>query len=466
MSLTPDIICALATPRGEGAVGMVRASGAGALELLELVTRLRRPAPRRMIATELWDPDSDELLDQVMACAMPGPRSYTGEDVVELYGHGGTRNMERILELLLRQGARMAQPGEFTRRAFLNGRLDLAQAEAVAQVIAARSDRALRNAQAVLAGQLGRQLATLRDELLAITAQLEAQIDFADDLELDHQGAKEVRQLSRRHRQLEHQVQTLGRSYHQGRRLDGVVVALVGPVNAGKSSLFNRLLDSRRALVSEEPGTTRDYLEAETSWDGQRVLLVDTAGARPASQESALERAGQQLAAPVIERCDLLLLVHDLSSATPLQLPSQAEERPLVIAANKLDLCPPQALEQLELAGTTTENRAEPPLVGTSALRGDGIDELKQQLLRCLDHGQQQGDQPESLMISSQRHWEALTRTARVLAAAEQALLQGLAPELTVEHYREALETLGQITGESYTEQVLDELFASFCIGK
>jgi len=433
-------------------VGLVRLSGPRALQLLQQACSMQRVVPRQMHGVRLLDP-SGEVIDRAMVCYMPGPRSYTGEDVVEVFGHGGVLNMERILALFLRAGTRLAGPGEFTRRAFLNGRLDLTQAEAVAQVVAARSERALRNAQAVLDGALGQQLAALRRQVVQLCALLEAELDFADD----SQGEVSPSELAQRHQQLEQTLSDLVGSYRAGRRLDGVSVALVGPVNAGKSSLFNRLLQCERAIVAEEPGTTRDYLEAETIWRGQRVRLIDTAGERLEGTLGAMELAGQALAAPVLGQCDLLVHVLDLSR--PDEVRHVQQGAPLLIAANKVDLIASTSraagLDQLTDCAL---------VVPTSAVTGEGLGLLREQVMKLLFPDD--GLEPETIQLFRQRQWEALLRAREAVTAGRLAQQQGLPPELMVEHAREALRRLDEVTGQGCTEAVLDAVFERFCVGK
>lgn len=446
-----DTVCAVATAAGPGAVGIVRISGPQALELLRRVCRMRRVRPRRLHAARLYHPHSLELLDRALVCYMPGPRSYTGEDVVEVHGHGGELNIRRILSVFIELGARQAAPGEFTRRAFLNGRMDLTQAEAVARIIAVRSERALRNSQAILSGALGQRLAQLRGRVVELTGLLEAAIDFADDT-----GEPGMQELQRRHRELVQDLKTLAGTYEQGARLDGVRIALVGPVNAGKSSLFNRLLGEERALVAREPGTTRDYLEAETSWNGQRVTLLDTAGQRPAQELSSLERAGQALAARALHRCDLQLVVLALDQDLPrLEPPGPT----VLVCANKVDL----------LATDERQRRIRPLVeagfspVLTSALTGEGLEELQR---RVVDQLFADGDEGETVHVVEQRHWEGLLRSAEAVAHGARALERGLPPEVVVEHCREALASLDGLTGKRSTEDVLDSVFQRFCVGK
>ncbi|MCK5800897.1 MAG: 50S ribosome-binding GTPase, partial [Deltaproteobacteria bacterium] len=293
-----ETICAIASGQGEGAVGVLRISGPEARVFLERASG-RGSRARRLQRRVLREPKSKRRVDEVLACWMPGPHSYTGEDVVEVFGHGGEVNMRGLLELFCALGAREARPGEFTRRAFLEGRLDLTQAEAVAEIIEAKSERALQNAQAVLAGELGARVRGFRGATVDIAAELEAAIDFVDEA-----GFGEEVGFGRSSEELIEALEgirkPLGRLIERARdavRLDGISVALVGPVNVGKSSLFNALVDEERALVSGEAGTTRDYLEADVKWGGVRVRLVDTAGERGEGEMTPLEREGRRLAA-------------------------------------------------------------------------------------------------------------------------------------------------------------------------
>jgi len=442
-----ETICALASAVG-GAVGMVRLSGPRASELLGQVCRLPRLEARRMHAASLRDPESGEVLDRALVCYMPAPRSYTGEDVVEVHGHGGELNLGRILSLFIGLGARQAAPGEFTRRAFLNGRLDLTQAEAVAQVVAARSERALRNAQATLGGALGRRLRELQRHAVELCGLLEAAVDFADET-AEERGEHE---LDRRYRQLWGELERLAGTYRQGQRLDGVRVALVGPVNAGKSSLFNCLLGRNRALVADEPGTTRDYLEAEASWDGHRVTLLDTAGERPETALTPLERAGRALAAPVLTGCDLWVQVVDASLDSDLEVPRSDDTPPVVVAANKVDRITPSRRASLG-----------PELIQTSAISREGVEVLRRRVMEALFPSE---GEAETVQITLQRQWQGLVNAARAVREGHDALHAGVPPEVAVEHVREALEALEAVTGERSTEAVLDAVFARFCVGK
>jgi tRNA modification GTPase len=439
MASPTDTICALATPSGTGALGIVRLSGVDArARLLELCAR-KRLRPRHMYHLRLRA--AGEVLDDVMACYLPGPRSYTGEDMAEVYGHGGELNMQRLLEAFVRRGARVADPGEFTRRAFLNGRLDLTQAEAIAELIAARSERALRNAQACLAGALGERVRGLRQRVVQLAAQLEAQIDFVEEVELTEPPTAALQQLR-------HELEALAATYQRQRRLENLRVGIVGAANVGKSSLFNALLGTRRALVDDAPGTTRDYLEAEVAWDGRRVTLIDTAGDR-GRMSTTLEEAGRALAAPVLEACDLLLCVVDLTTE------ETGEARPArahLVVGSKLDRARPGALEALR--------QRSGDVIATSATCGTGLDELRRVILAEVSQ-----DEVETVQVSRARQWQALDRAQR--AVHEAARRSGMVgPELLAEHLREALQRLDEITGDGATDEVLDQVFSTFCIGK
>ncbi len=455
-----ETICAIATPRGDGAVGMLRLSGPHALEL-SLRASGKVPgdlSPRRMVAARLKDPESGVTLDRVLLCHMAAPASYTGEQVVEVFGHGGQLNMERLLSLFLRLGARLAEPGEFTRRAFLNGRMDLDRAEAVAQVISARSEQALDNAQALLGGALGKQVLALEAELLQLVARLEAAVDFAEDLqgntELSNSG------LDAAHTHALGQIDALAQTYQRAGALEDLSVALIGPANAGKSSLFNQLLGRTRALVDESPGTTRDYLEGEVNWDGMRITLVDTAGSRgPLEDGSTLERRGRKLAAGVLSRCRLLIRVLDLTNGDLPDdgLPVLSPTIPLLLVANKQDIAPTRRLAEFQ------QSMPGKQIISTSALTGDGVDQLREaiigQLQRLLPTG-------ETILVTRRRQHEALVRAREALALGQEALAAGLPPELVVEHTGQVLAELGHITGVDAGEAVLDAIFSTFCLGK
>ena len=417
-------IAAIATAPG-GGIGIVRISGP---EAQAVAQRVVAPWPE-VQPQRLWR--ARAAGDEVLCVVMQAPNSYTGEDVVELHGHGGALNLSRLLEAVVAAGAQVAEPGEFTRRAFLNGRMDLTRAEAVAEVIGARSERALRVAQANLRGALADRVRGMRERVTAFLAELEARVDFPEE-QLDFvpaaRLADDARTIARDARQL-------AGTWRQGRALAaGVTVALVGRPNVGKSSLFNALLGQERALVAAEPGTTRDYLEQTVEWDGVAVTLVDTAGDR---EIGGVEGRGVELGRARAAQADVLVRVIDATNPVL--------EEGDVIALSKCDL-----VSDAGLGG-----------VRTSALRGSGLCELRAAVL--LAAGVASGDEEPEGILTSERQHAALMEAAEAL---ERAAAVTESPELAALDARIALDRMGRVTGEAIEDDVLDAIFARFCIGK
>ncbi|HEX2569173.1 MAG TPA: tRNA uridine-5-carboxymethylaminomethyl(34) synthesis GTPase MnmE [Polyangia bacterium] len=452
MSAATDTIVAIATATG-GGIGIVRVSGPAAGGIAR---RLLRPWPEvpeshRLYHGWVHHPGTGEVLDEVLGCLMVGPRSYTGEDVLELHGHGGAASLARLLDAVVQSGARMAEPGEFTRRAFLGGRMDLTRAEAVAELIAARSERAVRLAQGHLRGALAERVESLAERLLDILAEVEAEIDFPEEgLEVG-----EARALATKVRALAGEVGGLAASYVRGRALmEGVDVVLVGRPNAGKSSLLNALVGEERALVDEAPGTTRDFIEAEVSLGGVRMRLVDTAGEREA--EGQVEARGMFLGRRRRARADLVLLLVDGTVGW-----GELEERirsetsgPTLLVWNKCDAAPPPSRG----LGTRAEG-----FVALSARTGDGLEQLRQALRDRVDPG---NEEDAGATVISARQQEAFKMAEEALLRAAAVLAQGAPSELAAVDLRIGLERLRQVTGASVQSDVLDRVFARFCIGK
>lgn len=432
-----ETIVAVATPAGVGGVGVIRMSGARAVAIVaELVGRPADALRDRMLTRAVVRDGAGARLDDALVVVMRAPRSYTGEDVGEIHAHGGAANLRRIVRAAVAAGARLAEPGEFTRRAFASGKLDLTEVEAVVDVIEAGSQRALRVAQAQLGGELGRRVRALRGRAVALLAELEASIDFPDeDLELG--GAAGV--AAQLHA-LAEEVGALAATHAWGRVLrDGIAVALVGEVNAGKSSLFNRLVGEERAIVTPEPGTTRDFVEARVVWDGVPVTLIDTAGTR-AEAGSAAERRGIELSARRAAAADVRVVVHEAPRA-----PARAPDGAALHVVSKGDLG----------VGPTE-------LVVTSAATGAGLDALRSAVLARVDA--QPGDGDEGAVVTSERQQALLGEARSALARSADAVAAGA--ELAAVDARAAAEALAQILGERVGEDVLDALFARFCIGK
>lgn len=448
---TPDTICALATPVGTAAIALVRVSGPGARQIaVELCGAA--PLPRVAQHGDYQD-RAGVVLDDALFTFFAGPNSYTGEDVLEISGHGNPYIAQKILEDLMGRGCRMAEPGEFTQRAFLNGRMDLSQAEAVMDLIHARGERALAAANQQLRGSLGRHLSPLVDGLLGVLARVEAYIDFPEEDLPPEDRAHLLDSLDR----LQTDTSRLLATSHYGAMLrDGIKTVILGPTNAGKSSLLNRLVGHDRALVSPEPGTTRDFIEERIVIGPHAIRLIDTAGLNP--NPGAVERMGIEQTFGRAAEADLILIVMDASlpapALPPALLPFLTPEKSITVF-NKLDL----------VGGATPP---APPgrslALGVSALTGEGIDALTQAIVRLADAFQVAvGD---DLVAVSARHADALTRARAALQDARAKLAQSAPTELLASDLRTALDAYGEISGKVDNERMLDQLFATFCIGK
>lgn len=445
-----ETIAAIATAVG-GGIGIVRLSGSRAGEIVGKLVRPwpQRPQTHKLQRGDVHDPATGERIDEVLAVVMRQPHSYTGEDVAELQGHGGALVMQRVLQAALAAGARMAEPGEFTRRAFEAGRIDLSRAEAVAALIGARSDKALRAAQAMSGGALSERIVRLRQRLVATLAELEGALDFPDDAAADAQSdtasARALADISR-------EMSELAASYRPA-LFRAAEVALVGRVNAGKSSLLNALAGEERAIVDEAPGTTRDAVAVEVALDGVAVTLVDTAGER--EDPERIERRGLELGRARASRADVVVLVVDGAVGfrdEERQLWERMAEREAgarLIAWNKRDL------------GGARELPDGAMVIETAATTGDGVAELGRAIARAAA-----GDVEEGLSVVSERQAEALRDGAATVARAVEVLRAGEPPELAAVEARRALDAMGRVTGETVDAEVLDAIFARFCIGK
>lgn len=444
-----ETIAAIATPPGEGALAVIRISGAKAIEVAGRVFRGKaipsQTEERRVLFGRIVDAQN-ELLDEVLLTTFRNPRSYTGEDLVEISGHGGPVVSSRVLAAVLAAGARMARPGEFTERAFLNGKLDLTRAEAVMDLIGAQTERAAKAATGQLEGRLGAAIHALRAEILEAVAHLEAFIDFPEE-GIDPESGELLR---RRMESVESRLEALLATANEGRLLrEGITLALCGAPNAGKSSLLNRLLGFDRAIVSEIAGTTRDTIEEQASLGGYPFRMIDTAGLR--ETEDPVEREGVERARRAAGDADLRIHLVDASGQRD---PVETLFPDELVVLNKVDLL---------------SDRAGLPIVSSgipiSCRTGEGIEALVAAILTKVT-GRKAGEAAPDVMAINTRHRDCLGKAQGHLAAAIALLESGEPPELVAVELRSALGDVGEIVGEAGTEEILGKIFSSFCIGK
>jgi tRNA modification GTPase len=462
-----DTICAIATPIGEGGIGIVRVSGCKAIDTASALTRLRSgkalsQAPARALHhADLVETRTDRVdqsspltpLDEALVVVMRAPHSYTGEDVVEFHCHGGTLVLQTVCEALLRHGARMAEPGEFTKRAFLNGRLDLTQAEAVLDTIRAKTAGSLRIAQSQLRGTLSKEIDQMRDLLIGLLAHVEAAIDFTEE-DLVFVPTEQLLVG------LQSTVTTIARllqTCEEGRILrEGVTVAIVGRPNVGKSSLLNALLSTDRAIVTPIPGTTRDVLEEVLNIRGVPMRLLDTAGVRETSD--LVEQEGVRRTRTAMEEAELLLVLLDGSCALTgddRKLLAEHHEKTRIVVVNKSDL--PAVLTQADLAEPDSP-------VWISAKTGAGLDALRDRMRNAVLRSD--FEPGETAIVTRLRHRAALLKAHESLLSATASVESRLSGEFIAMDLRAAIDALGEITGAVTTDDILDRIFRDFCIGK
>ncbi|MDY7039388.1 MAG: tRNA uridine-5-carboxymethylaminomethyl(34) synthesis GTPase MnmE [Chloroflexota bacterium] len=453
-----DTIAAISTPIGEGGIGIVRLSGPDALSILHSTffrsrkrSATRDLPPYHLTYGHIVDPETDQSLDEVLVAYMPAPWTYTRQDVVEINCHGGIVPLRRVLELCLRHGARLASPGEFTLRAFLNGRIDLAQAEAVLDIVQAKTSASLRVAVDQLDGRLSDEVRQVRAQTVNVLSWLEASVDFAEDEIPTRDITPDLEEVQGR---LERMLATAdqGIVYRQGVR-----TAIVGRPNVGKSSLLNALLRTSRAIVTPIPGTTRDTLEETLNLRGVPLVLVDTAGI-VADAEDVVERLGVERSRAALAQADLALLVVDGSE--PLMdadrdIAALLGDRPSLLVVNKCDLPVVADLDGL---------LPHLPRVHVSALTGENLDTLESAIVESVFSGQVLAS--DALLVSNPRHKDILQRARDHVLAARQTHAQGLPADFVAIDLTAAVNALGEITGETLHEDLLETIFSNFCIGK
>lgn len=460
---TEDTIAAIATPPGIGGVGIIRVSGTRCFEIVSTLFQAKGTVPlekrpnRTIQYGHIIDPQKDnEVLDEVLLLIMRGPQSFTAEDVIEIQCHGGIVVVREILKVLLRQGARLAEPGEFTKRAFLNGRIDLTQAEAIIDIIEAKSEQSLSVAVKQLDGTLAQLIRTIREDLIALIAHLEVAIDYPEEdieeLTMDETAVKL--------RPILVQIDNLLATANRGRLLrDGIVTAIVGRPNAGKSSLMNALLRENRAIVTDVPGTTRDSIEEAITIEGIPVRLIDTAGIR--ETDDIVEKIGVDRAKEYLESAQIVVCVIDASK------PLTAEEEVMlrstsgkntIVFLNKAD-------KGAVITESTVSDYGEFTVIATiSAAKGEGMDVLAKAVKELVYGGTVQNE--STALLSNVRHITLMEQAKSQLHTSLETIEAGLPVDFVVTDMREAWERLGDITGDSLRESMVDELFSRFCLGK
>jgi tRNA modification GTPase len=452
-----DTICGVSTPPGEGGIGIIRMSGTRAIEIASRVfkargaVRLEEQPSHSLFYGHIGDPETGEVVDEALVSIMRTPASYTREDVVEINCHGGMMPLWRTVNLLIASGARQAEPGEFTKRAFLNGRIDLAQAEAVMDIIHAKTELSHRAANEQLLGGLSSEVATLRERLVAIVAAVEAGIDFPEEEIETPTGdplGDEVRSMLQ-------SVEELISSHRYGRLLrEGIATAIIGKPNVGKSSLLNSLLKQDRAIVTDIPGTTRDVLEEYLNIMGLPFKILDTAGIR--HSHDVVEQEGVRRSLAVISKADVVLIIIDGSqqlSEEDRRVLEEAKGKPAILVMNKCDL----------------EKKAEAPVwpevvVDISCKTGARLDDLRKAIVGLV----KQGAVPprEHSWAVNQRHKTALEQAKASLEKALSSITSGLSAEFIALDLRDALDSVGLIIGATHTDDILERIFRDFCIGK
>lgn len=457
---TEDIIAAIATAPGEAGIGIVRVSGSGSLDIVEKIFSANRPGRklsenvRKLIYGRIYD--KEQLVDEVLVSYMKAPHTFTGEDIVEINCHGGYIPVKKILALLLENGARLAEPGEFTKRAFLSGRIDLSQAEAVIDVIKAKTQTSMQIAQNQLSGSLSQEVKNFRDILTMSLAKITVAIDFPeeDEPEITYE------ELATHLHFIQQGIKTLIQSFDQGKILrDGLRTVIVGRPNVGKSSLLNAILRESRAIVTEIAGTTRDMIEEYVNIGGIPLKIVDTAGIR--HTEDVVEKIGVQRSVESIESADLCIMMLDSSQKLTIEdidILERIKEKKAIVLINKSDLTSVLSEEEIR------RYIGEKPLIRISALERIGIDRLEREIEEMVYGGRLTVS--NEVMITSLRHKDALEKA---FSACEDALtgLNNLLPlDILETDFRNIWDYLGLITGESVSEDLLDTIFREFCIGK
>lgn len=455
-----DTIAAIATSIGEGGISIIRISGSDALRIASSIFKGKNDKSIKEIKSytmrygHIYDIKTEEIIDEVILSFFKGPKSFTAEDTIEINCHGGIIATNRVLQEVIKAGARLAEPGEFTKRAFLNGRIDLSQAEAVIDIIRAKTELSMKSAVAQAEGQISQEIKILRNKLLEIIAHIEATVDFPeDDLE---EVTSEITTSKLLKVSLE--IDNLLSSADEGKILrDGLATVIVGKPNVGKSSLLNNLLMEKRAIVTDVPGTTRDVIEEYMNLDGVPIKIIDTAGIR--ATDDFIEKIGVEKSKEKIKEADLIILMLDASRELDfedLEIINFIKDNKYIVLLNKSDL--PSKISNLDLKVLNSQY-----IIDVSAFTGEGINMLKSTIKQLFFKGEVTTD---SAMITNIRHKQALLRAKESCTFALEALKNTLAIDLASIDVKNAWVSLGEVTGETVEEDIIDKIFSEFCIGK
>lgn len=465
-----DTICAISTPAGNGGIAVIRVSGNKAISIVDNLfaansrnKRLASQPTHTLLYGTLFD--HTEPIDEVVVATFRAPHSFTSEDTIEISCHGSLYIQQRIVQLLINNGCRMAEPGEFTRRAFTSGRIDLSQAEAVADLIAATSASAHRLAMNQMRGQFSNKLATLRNMLLEFASLIELELDFSEE---DVQFADRTR-LSALADEIADEISRLAHTFAMGNAIkNGIPTAIIGETNAGKSTLLNQLVHDERAIVSDIHGTTRDAIEDTVILGGTLFRFIDTAGIRQTND--AIENLGIERTFGKLRQSDIVIwLIDSTNTADAItelagQIMPQCTDKQLIMAFNKVDLIAPRQQQSLtQLSETLTDNRSQTQTIFLSAKNNSGIDQLEKCLIAA---AQLPTTTANDIVVTNARHYEALTHALNAIQRVQSGLTTALPSDLLAQDIRECMHYLGEITGEISTDEILGSIFSRFCIGK